>query len=150
MQTDDDVQESAPFELAATMVAVVAAGFAAAWLFSGAESFARALVMAGATAVLATWVADRRVCVTVVVVSALVYVGFLTHRYAVLTGDPEPWSYTPLIAFAALLGRGRRWMKAAAPAGEGASPKMLPSSTRVLEGVQESHPVQRLSTITGG
>jgi hypothetical protein len=109
MPADDDVREGAPFELAATMAGLVLAALAAAALFPGADPIARVLWMAVAAGLLAAWVGDGRVAVAVAVAAALLFVGFLTHRYGDLLGDLTPWSYAPVIGSAVLLGRaGRR------------------------------------------
>lgn len=104
----DERDSTAAFELAAGCVALVVAGFvAAAWRPSVPVD--RALIMATAAGLLAALLREWRSCIAVVVIAALVYVGFLAHRAGQLSGDPTPWRYTLLIGVAALIGRGLRW-----------------------------------------
>jgi hypothetical protein len=112
----EEQNSGAPFELAAGCVAVVVAAFVAAAAFGPAEPVDRAVVMAIAVALLATVLRDWRACAGVTVLAALVFVGFLAHQAGQLTGDPTPWRYTLILGSAALLGRGPRWIRAAAAA----------------------------------
>jgi hypothetical protein len=111
----EDSKENAAFELVAGTAAVIVAGFVAAELFPGAEPAGRVVVMALAVGLFAALTTDRRASAGVAVIAALVFVGFLTHKYAVLTGDPAPWPFTPLIGLAALLGRGYHRLTQAGP-----------------------------------
>jgi hypothetical protein len=114
MRTGGDLERDsgAPFELAAGCVAVVAVAFAAAALFGPAEQTDRAVVMAIGAGVLAAMLRDWRALAGVTVIAALVFVGFLAHQAGQLTGDPAAWRNTLIIGFAALLGRGPRWIRA--------------------------------------
>jgi hypothetical protein len=103
---DDNV--NAIFELAAGTAVVVVAGFVAAVMVPATEPAGRVAVMAVAVGVIAAACTDWRAGAGSAVTATLVFVGFLTHRYGVLTGDPAPWSFTPTIVLATLLGRGLR------------------------------------------
>jgi hypothetical protein len=116
MSDHDDATANAVFETVAGVTAVVAAGFAAAAVFPSADSEARVVLVALAAGVLSALLTDWRACTAVTVIAALVFVGFLTHRYGTLTGNPGPWSFTPLIGLGALTGRGYRRMVHRAPA----------------------------------
>jgi hypothetical protein len=87
---------------------VVVAGFAAGVLFPTAEPVGRVLVMALATGVLAALVTDWRACLGVLVTSMLVFGGVLVPGFGGNAGGPAPWSYTPLLVFATMLGFGFR------------------------------------------
>jgi hypothetical protein len=115
VRDDEDGQVNATFELVAGTAAVIVSGFVAAALFPGAEPAGRVVVMAVAVGLFAALTTDWRAGAGVAVIAALVFVGFLTHKYAVLTGDPTPWSFTPLIGLAALLGRGYHRLTQARP-----------------------------------
>ena len=110
---DQERDSGAAFELGAGCVAVVAAAFVAAAMFGPAEQVDRAVLMAICAAGLAVALRDWRAVAGVTVIAALVFVGFLAHQAGQLTGDPAPWRYTLIIGFAALLGRGQRWIRAA-------------------------------------
>lgn len=99
---DDD----APFDLVAGLVAIVVAALAAAALFPGADPAGRLVMMAVVAGVLAGWVKDGRVAVAVVAAACLIYVGFLTHHYGELVGDPTPWRQTVWLIGAGVAGRG--------------------------------------------
>ncbi len=118
----DDASLPAGFGLAAGCVGVVAAAFGVATAVAPHDVAARAVVMAVVAGVAATLIADWRACLGVTVFAALVFVGFLAHRYGDLTGDDSAWPYTILIGFAAVLGRGQRWMRGRAAAGQGVVP----------------------------
>ncbi|MFF5297662.1 hypothetical protein [Paractinoplanes globisporus] len=107
-----DVDEVA-FGLAGGCVGVIGAAFVSAAAFPPAETGARLLVMALAAGVIAAIVADWRAWLGVTVFAALVYVGFLAGHDGTLTVHGSAWASTLLIAFAALLGRGQRWMRQA-------------------------------------
>lgn len=109
---DQERDSGAPFELGAGCVAVVAAAFVAAAMFGPAEQVDRAVLMAICAAGLAVALRDWRAVAGATVIAALVFVGFLAHQAGQLTGDPAPWRYTLIIGFAALLGRGPRWIRA--------------------------------------
>lgn len=108
MRHNDDDAINATFETVAGTAALIVTAFAAAVMFPAAEPAARVLVVAVTVGVLSARFTDWRACAGVAVIAALVFVGFLAHQYGVLTGEPTPWSFTPLIGFAALLGRGYR------------------------------------------
>jgi hypothetical protein len=109
---DGEWDAGAAFELAAGCVAVVAAAFLAAAAFGPAEQADRAVLMAICAGGLAAVLRDWRALAGVTVIAALLFVGFLAHQAGQLTGDPAPWRYTLIIGFAALLGRGQRWIRA--------------------------------------
>ena len=111
-RSEQDLTTSAAFGLAGGFAAVVVAALAAAAVFAPAEQGARLLVMAATAGVLARFLLDWRACLAVTVIAALVFVGFLAHQAGDLTGDLAPWPYTIAIGFAALLGRGQRWLHA--------------------------------------
>jgi hypothetical protein len=116
VRDDQDGTGNATFELVAgTAAAVVVAGFAAAALFPAPGPAGRVVVMAVAVGLCAAVATDWRAAAGVAVLAALVFVGFLTHRYGVLTGDPSPWSRTPLLGLATVLGRGYRGLTHATP-----------------------------------
>lgn len=110
MRYNDDATVNASFEVAAGTAAITVAGFAAAVLFPPAEPAGRVLVVAITVGVLSVVFSNWRACLTVAVIAALVFVGFLAHQYGVLTGDATAWSFTALIGFAVLIGRGYRRM----------------------------------------
>ena len=112
---DEDGTVNATFELVAGTAAVVVAGFAAVALLPAPGPFGRLAVLAVAVGLVAAVATDWRAAAGVAAVAALVFVGFLTHRYGVLTGDPAPWSCTPLLGFATVLGRGYRRLTHAVP-----------------------------------
>ncbi|GID95829.1 hypothetical protein ACFQFC_02100 [Amorphoplanes digitatis] len=111
-RSDKDSTTAAAFDLARGCVVVVAAALVAAAVFAPADLGARLMVMAGTAGVLARLLADWRACVAVTVFATLVFVGFMAHQYGELAGDPSPWSHTIAIGFAALIGRGQRWIHA--------------------------------------
>jgi hypothetical protein len=100
MRTDDFA-----FGLAGGFTTVVAAALVTAAILPAGERFARLVAMAVVTAMLAVVIADGRAAAGVTVAAALVFVGFLAHRFGVLTGDPHAWLSTPVIVLAAALGR---------------------------------------------
>jgi len=99
------------FGLAGGCVGMIGAAFASAALFPAGDSGARLLVMALAAGAVAAIVRDWRACLGVTVFAALVYVGFLAGRDGELTVHGSAWAYTLLIVFAALIGRGQRWLR---------------------------------------
>jgi cell division protein FtsW (lipid II flippase) len=117
-QDTDDRFAVAALELAGGCVVVVVAALGAVAILAPFEQGARLLTMAVAAGVLAAAVTDWRTCVAVTVVAVLVFVGFLAHRYGDLAGG-SGWSGSVMIAFAALLGRGRRWMRGVPVSGAG-------------------------------
>jgi cell division protein FtsW (lipid II flippase) len=110
----DDASSTAAFGLAGGCAAAVVAALAAAAFMPPGHLGARMLVMAVTVGILAAVLTDWRACAGVAVVAALIFVGFLAHRDGVLTGDTRAWPYTIIIGVAAVLGRGRRWMRHAA------------------------------------
>jgi hypothetical protein len=112
VRDDEDGRVNATFELVAGTVAVIVAGFVAAGLFPAAEPAGRVVVLVLAVGLFAAVCTDWRSAAGVAIAAALVFVGFLTHRDAVLTGDQTPWLCTPLFGLAALLGSGYRWLAA--------------------------------------
>jgi hypothetical protein len=115
VRDDEDGTVNTTFELVAGTVAVVVAGFVAVALFPAPGLAGRLVVTAITVGLFAAMATDWRAAAGVAVLAALVFVGFLTHRYGVLTGDPMPWSVTPLLGFAMLLGRGYRRLAHAVP-----------------------------------
>lgn len=115
MRDDEDGSVNATFELVAGTAAVVVAGFAAVALLPAPGPAGRIVVMAIVVGLVAAVCTDWCAAAGVAAVAALVFVGFLTHRYGVLTGDPTPWSFTPLLGFAMVLGRGYRRLSHAVP-----------------------------------
>ncbi len=103
------------FETAGGCAAVVVAALAAAALTEPQEPAKRLMILAVTTAVLARFLADWRACAAVAAFAAVVFVGFLANQGAVVS-DVAPWPYIVLIGFAAVLGRGQRWMDAASEA----------------------------------
>ncbi|NMO54957.1 hypothetical protein HH310_27710 [Actinoplanes sp. TBRC 11911] len=98
------------FGLAGGCVAVIGAAFLAAAVST--DMHGRLIVLALAAGVIAARTVDWRACLGSTAFAALVYVGFLAGHQGVLTGDEPAWAYTLVIGFAALLGRGQRWMHA--------------------------------------
>jgi len=97
--------EDAAFGLAGGFAVVVAAALVTAGMIPADERFARLAVMAAVTAVLTVVIGDARAAAGIAVVAALVFVGFLAHRFGVLTGDPRAWESALVIVLAAGLGR---------------------------------------------
>ncbi|MFD0522199.1 hypothetical protein [Paractinoplanes durhamensis] len=110
---DEERDSTAAFEFAAGAAAVIAAAFIAAAAFGWAEPAARVLTMAVAAGLVAAVLTDWRARAAVAALAALIFVGFLAHRFGQLSGDPAPWRYTPVIGLAALLGGSRGWLRAA-------------------------------------
>ena len=107
--------EETGFGLAGGSVVVAGTALATAGLIAPADLGVRAAAMAAVVAVLAAVLRDVRACLGVTAMAALIFVGFLDHRYGVLTGA-SAWRYTIPIVLAAVLGRGhRRLRRAAAP-----------------------------------
>jgi hypothetical protein len=106
VRDNEDGTLNATFELVAGTAAIVVMAFAAAAMFSLGQPAGRVVIMAVAVGVLSALFTDWRAVAGIAVVASLVFVGFLTHQDAVLTGDPAPWFFTPLIGLAALLGSG--------------------------------------------
>ncbi|MEV0726574.1 hypothetical protein AB0I37_27815 [Micromonospora purpureochromogenes] len=71
----------------------------------------RALLVAVAAGGFAALVADLRAVAAVTALAMATYVGFLAHRFGELTGGGDAWSYAVVIAFAAALGTGYRYMR---------------------------------------
>lgn len=107
-----DATSGAAFGLAGGCAAVIVAALIAAVLIEPGSEGGRLLMMAVTAGVLARFVEDWRASVGVTVAAALIYVGFLANTGGDLTADATAWPYTVAIAFAALLGRGQRWMHA--------------------------------------
>lgn len=95
------------FGLAGGCVVVVVVALAVAGLIAPRDLGVRAAAMAVVVGVLAAVLRDRRAVLGVMAVAALIFVGFLDHRYGVLTGAAA-WKYTLPIAVAAALGRAIR------------------------------------------
>ncbi|MEV6348324.1 hypothetical protein [Actinoplanes sp. NPDC051851] len=110
-RTEDD-RDAAAFGLAGGSTAVVLAALAAAAVFAPTEREARLLVMATVSGVLARYLTDWQTSLAVTILAALIFIGFLTHRSGILTGDLTPWPHTAVIALATLLGRGYRRIRA--------------------------------------
>ena len=104
--------------LAAGCAAVAVAAVTDATFLGRHELGARALVIGIVVGVSTAMIRDWRHSAGVATFGALVFVGFLAHRYGNLTGDASAWRYTALIAFAACLGRSVRGAYPPAAAGE--------------------------------
>jgi hypothetical protein len=100
-------------EAAFGLAAVATAGTLAAILFAPADVAYRALAMAVTVGVLAALLADWRACAATTIIASLILVGFMAPRFGESDGGQAVWSYMVLIGFAALIGRGQRWMRAA-------------------------------------
>jgi hypothetical protein len=87
---------------------VVVAAFAAVVLFPAGPMAGRAAVMAVAVGCATRYVADWRVCTAVTALSMLVLVAALADGMP--TTEHQPWSYTPVIVLAAVLGSDYRRM----------------------------------------
>jgi hypothetical protein len=133
VRDDADGSVNATFELVAGTAAVVVAGFAAVALFPAPGAAGRLVVLAVAVGLVAAVCTDWRAAAGVAAVAALVFVGFLTHRYGVLTGDPTPWSFTPLLGFATVLGRGYRRLTHAVPKPQPQGSEKLSASPRTAD-----------------
>ncbi|WP_433294238.1 hypothetical protein ACQP2F_32585 [Actinoplanes sp. CA-030573] len=129
--TDDDALPRAAVAVVAGYGAVIAAAFIAAGLLPVHDLAARALTVAVVATVAAALIEDWRAAAGVTVFAALVFVGFLAHRYGVLTGDASAWSYTPVVVAGAVLGRGRRWWHAWRRVAD----PQPPTGRRVIDGV---------------
>jgi hypothetical protein len=103
---DDDALPRAAVDVVAGYGAVVAAAFLAAGVLPDHDLAARAVTLAVVVTAAAALIEDWRAAAGVTVFAALVFVGFLDHRFGVLTGDGSAWSYTPFIVAGAVLGRG--------------------------------------------
>ncbi|WP_249998354.1 hypothetical protein [Actinoplanes sp. M2I2] len=110
MRTGPDKNSMLGFGTAGGCVAVVVAALGAAALTGPQELATRLLILAVTAGVLARFLADWRAGAAVTVFAALTFVGFLAHQQGDLVSDVSPWPYTVLIGFAAVLGRGQRWM----------------------------------------
>jgi len=97
---------------------MIGAALLAGALFSPAELPARTLLMCVAAGAYAAVVADLRAVVAVTGLAMATFVGFLAHRFGELTGGGDAWSYAVVIAFAATLGAGYRWLRSVVPAGD--------------------------------
>ena len=106
----------AGFGLAGGCVVVAGTALATAGLVPPGDLNGRVAAMAAVVAVMAVVLRDVRACLGVTAVAALIFVGFLDHRYGVLTGT-SAWSYTIPIVLAAVLGRA---LRSAAHAGQAA------------------------------
>jgi hypothetical protein len=113
---DDEAFPQAAAGLAAGCVAVVAVGFIAAGAFPAHDLMARAVALALVAGVAAALIDAWWSAAGVAVFAALVFVGFLAHRYGVLTGGPSAWPDTAVIASAALAGHAARRARAVLPA----------------------------------
>jgi hypothetical protein len=102
-------ENEAGFGVAGGCVAVIGAAFVAA-VFAPRDTTVRLLVMAVTVAVLAAVLVDWRACLAVTGFAALVYVGFLADRDGDLLAHGTAWPDALLLAGAALVGRGERWM----------------------------------------
>ena len=100
-------------ELVGGAAAVVVAGVLAVVLFPWGEPAGRVLVMAVACGAVAAWVSQWRVRLAVVVLTGLIFAGVLGDDWTYPPGAPGPWSYVPVIGFAALLGSGYRRLRRA-------------------------------------
>ncbi|WP_147458750.1 hypothetical protein [Micromonospora sp. BL4] len=100
--------------VAAGWALMIGAALLAAGLFSPAELPARTLLMCVAAGAYAAVVTDLRAVVAVTGLGMATFVGFLAHRFGDLTGGGDAWSYAVVIAFAATLGAGYRWLRSIA------------------------------------
>ncbi|MDG4759014.1 MULTISPECIES: hypothetical protein [unclassified Micromonospora] len=94
---------------------MIGAALLAGVLFAPAELPARTLVMSVAAGAYAAVVADLRAVAAVTGLGMATFVGFLAHRFGDLTAGTDAWSYAVVIAFAATLGAGYRWLRSLAP-----------------------------------
>lgn len=90
------------------VAAVVIAALLDVVLYPGGEPVGRVLVMAVACGALGVLLTDRRAVAITVVFAATVFVVVLASH--VVTGQAVP--YTPVLALAAMLGVGYRWLAA--------------------------------------
>ncbi|GGO24615.1 hypothetical protein [Micromonospora parathelypteridis] len=95
-------------------VVMIGAALLAGALFSSAELPARTLVMCLAAGGYAAVVADLRAVIAVTGLGMATFVGFLAHRFGDLNAGGDAWSYAMVIAFAATLGAGYRWLRSVA------------------------------------
>ncbi|MFG1871762.1 hypothetical protein [Micromonospora arborensis] len=95
-------------------VVMIGAALLAGALFSSAELPARTLVMCLAAGLYAALVPDLRAVIAVTGLGMATFVGFLAHRFGELNAGGNAWSYAVVIAFAATLGAGYRWLRSAA------------------------------------
>ncbi|MEV4656035.1 hypothetical protein [Micromonospora sp. NPDC049301] len=95
-------------------VVMIGAALLAGALFSPVELPARTLVMSVAAGAYAAVVADLRAVAAVTGLGMATFVGFLVHRFGDLTAGADAWSYAVVIAFAATLGAGYRWLRSIA------------------------------------
>ena len=102
--------DEAGIGLAGGSVVVAGTALATAGLVAPGDLGGRVAAMAVIVAVLAAVLRDARACLGVTVVAVLIFVGFLAHRYGVLTGG-SAWPYTIPIVLAAALGRGQRMLR---------------------------------------
>ncbi|WP_330468305.1 hypothetical protein [Micromonospora zamorensis] len=97
---------------------LIGAALLAGALFSPAELPARTLVMSVVAGAYAAVVADLRAVVAVTGLGVATFVGFLANRFGDLSAGGDAWSYAVVIAFAATLGAGYRWLRSVPPAAE--------------------------------
>jgi hypothetical protein len=137
---EDDVMLRAAGGLLAGCGAVIAVGMIVAGTLPAHDLMARAVLLASVAGAAAAMIERWWAAAGVTVFAALVFVGFLAHRYGVLTGDPSAWPDSAVIASAALLGQaGRRLRTAAAAAG--ASARSVPAA-RVTDGVAAGYLIE--------
>ena len=96
------------FGLAGGCTAVVGAALVAAWMFTPGETVARLVVMALAAAAVTALTRDWRASTGAAGLAVLIFVGFLSGRAGVLTGDAAGWAEAAAIPAAALAGFARR------------------------------------------
>ncbi|GAB3844336.1 hypothetical protein ACFPIJ_51790 [Dactylosporangium cerinum] len=97
--------------------AVVGAAVAAAALFPDGDPPGRVLVLAVAVGIYAAKVRDPWAILSVTGIAMLTFIGFLVNDFGELTLRNDTWPYLLPIGFAALLGWGQHWMRAAPPRG---------------------------------
>jgi hypothetical protein len=118
MHEVEDGNVVAARELAAGTATIAVTAFGAPVLFPLAEG--RVLVISIVTGMLAALVTDWRARTGVTIASVMTLIVFVAPGS--LAGDSAPWSYTPLIGFAALLGCGYRWLTHATTPAAGTCP----------------------------
>ncbi|WCN83424.1 hypothetical protein [Micromonospora sp. LH3U1] len=97
---------------------MIGAALLAGGVFSSAELPARTLVMCVAAGGYAAVVADLRAVAAVTGLGMATFVGFLAHHFGDLSAGGDAWSYAVVIAFAATLGAGYRWLRSMTPAAD--------------------------------
>lgn len=133
---DNDVVLRAAGGLLAGCGAVIAAGMIVAGALPAHDLMARAAILAFVAGAAAALIDRWWAAAGVAVFAALVFIGFLAHRYGVLTGDPSEWPDTAVIGSAALVGQAGRWLRTTGPAAV-VSARAVPA-TRVADGVAAS------------